>query len=139
MTRRVTWDGYLSLEVPSGWEWQEDEETISIFDPDGVGAVQISFAKAEDSSSSIEPEDFTAYFAKDVGFLDVSPVKTELGGLCASYFEGVDQDSEPSLWRVWSAGRNGRVATISYTCAESDRGAEKDHIDGMLDSLSWLF
>lgn len=139
MTSRVTWDGYLSLEIPRGWEWQEDDGTISIFDPDGVGAVQISFASAEDPSSPIEPEDFTAYFAKDVGFLDVSPVKIKLGGLPASYFEGVDQDSEPSLWRVWSAGRNGRVATISYTCAESDQSAESVHVDGMLDSVSWLF
>jgi hypothetical protein len=79
------------------------------------------------------------HFTQAQGVANVRLARKDLGSLEASYFEGTDDDDEPSLWRVWGAGRNGRVVTISYTCGETDREVERASVDAIIASVEWLF
>ena len=135
----IVWDEYLSLDIPVEWEYQEENGTISIYNPEGVGAIQISFAGTNDMVSEIDPAEFVIYFAQSLGFNNVEPTPVILNGLQSSYFEGIDNDIEPSLWRIWSAGRNSRVATISYTCDKHEHTVEKEDVDKIIASIIWLF
>jgi hypothetical protein len=138
-SQQIVWDGYVSLTVPLGWEWEEEGGIISIYDPAGTGVLQISFASSHAESSVIDVNEFTKFFAEAQGFKDVRPGRMILDGLSASYFEGITKGDEPSLWRVWSVGRNGRVATVSYTCSEQDRDLERSQVDKLIRSVRWLF
>jgi hypothetical protein len=133
----MVWEGYLSLDLPRGWEIQEEDSIISIYNPQGVGALQISFARASSKAARIDAHDLTSNFAAGQGFEDVSPRSAELAGLEGSYFEGINMDGE--LWRIWQAGRNGRAVLISYTCGACDAAVERGEIDEIIASIRWLF
>jgi hypothetical protein len=138
-SQQITWDGYLMLTFSLGWEWEEDGGIISIYAPSGAGAIQISFASSHTEPSAIDVNALTKSFAEAQGFEDVRPSRTALGGIPASYFEGITKGEEPSLWRVWTVARNGRIATVSYTCSEEDRDFERTEVDGLLSGVRWLF
>jgi hypothetical protein len=135
---KVQWDGYISLSIPDEWDWEEEDGVISIYNSNGVGAIQISFVESDEPGALFKPEDFVSLFIREqFGF--VAPTSIMLGRIPAAYFEGVDNDPEPSYWRVWAAGEKGRGVTISYNCTASDHQLEKAEIDAMINSVDWLF
>jgi hypothetical protein len=139
ISQQVIWDGYLSLTMPLGWDWAQDDGVISIYDPTGVGVLQISFAASHVEPWAIEPLELTKSFAEAQGVEHVRPDRMILDGLPAGYFEGITKGNDPSLWRIWSVGRNGRIVTVSYTCSEEDRDFERSHVDKLIRSMRWLF
>jgi len=135
---RVVWEGYLSVAIPDGWQHEEDNGTISIFDPEGVGALQISFARGPEDVD-INLHEWSQNFANNAGLGTVDPREAMLAGIAASTFEALSHDNEPTYWRIWHCGSHGRVATISYLCAADDRDTERPTIDRLVNSIRWLY
>ena len=133
--RRMVWEGFLSVELPAGWQCEEDQGVISFYHPDGVGVVQVSFARGHEQA---ELDEWSQSFADDQRLGKIEPVKTSVGGVPARQFEALSHDEEPLLWRVWHCGFGGRVATVSYVCAAEDREAERHAVERLIASIQWL-
>jgi hypothetical protein len=133
MSERIVWEGHLALDVPDGWESGTENGVITIYDPDGVGALQLSFLRAK-KTTVVDTEHLARVFARDRGWTDVALVPVQLGGVAATYFES---SSDEEYWRVWTCGRHDRGALVTYNCDESDRDRERTLIDGILGSIEW--
>ena len=46
---RVVWYGWFSLKLPTRWQVDGIGDAISIFDPDGVGAITLSVLSSADN------------------------------------------------------------------------------------------
>lgn len=133
----MVWEGCFSVAVPAGWDCDEVDGTVSFYDPDGVGAVQVSFA-AGPNDADVDIDWWSEKFADEQGLAEVKAVNDTLGGLKAIRFEALTKEGEPAFWRVWHCGSNGRVATVSYTCAADDAEVERIAVDRLLASIRWL-
>lgn len=45
---------YLELEIPEGWNYEENDETIAVFCNEGDGALTLSFYSATDIQTSLD-------------------------------------------------------------------------------------
>ena len=136
-SQRVRWDGYLSVLLPPGWDFSEESGVIAIFDPDGVGATQMSFARARPPATP-NAHDLAKRFAASHGFGTVDPTAVLVGGLEAAVFEAIERRTR-NYWRVWHACGRGRVATITYTCQDEDRDVERAAVDELVQGIEWLW
>jgi hypothetical protein len=126
----IVWDGLLTLELPRDWENYEEDGVITICHPDGVGALQFSFASGTDGTMP-DVEEYAAEFARDHG-LDAAVQRNRLGGFAAAYVEGQSCQDERDFWRAWYAARPNRQAFVTYNCPAESRDRERDAIDGIL-------
>jgi hypothetical protein len=132
---QVIWEGFVSLLIPEPWESGEDEGVMTIFNPNGVGALQISFAKSV--APTIDLEELTEKMSRDVG-LKTSSRPTTVGSVWSTYVEGVSGEGEPTYWRIWHIAGRDRVACVTYNCAPSNAGVETESVDRVLASWTWL-
>ncbi len=135
---RIVWDGYFSAVLPRGWEDEGDSKVISFFDPNGVGAIHISFVRTSRVAVS-DLCDLNQRFAGAEGLGVTHSVVCKVGGFDAATFEAMTGGAEPRYWRVWHIGARGRVAFVSYTSSAEDCDVERLAVDALVASIEWLW
>jgi hypothetical protein len=137
----VTWPGWCSLEIPNGWTHEDRPDVVSVFREEGVGALQLSFAKRAQSEPST-PEAVEAiarsYAQQQKWRIEDAVIRSSTvdGSPCAE-FEYVDVDGdESSYWQVWHILDEMRLVFITYVCEPGDEGKEHERT-GMVASLKW--
>jgi hypothetical protein len=135
------WDGWCSLKIPDVWNVDEDEGIISITRPDGVGALQISFASRE---KSVPPTpDEAILLAKTVtdspNWKNANIQSLIHGAGPAAFIEYRETDAnEDSYWCFWCLLDARRAAFITYTSAWVDRQIEKSAYEYIVTSFRWI-
>lgn len=124
--RTVETDWWL-LDLPEEWEAAQDEETIVITDPDGVGALEITLLESHaDNNIGLRalasewlPQGITG---KEVG----------LGEFSGLYFQYEDEGDAVREWLLQGSGLN---LIVSYACDIEDAGLDDEVIDEILTTL----
>lgn len=128
---RFDGDGWVA-ELAPNWESEEEEDCVAFFDPDGVGALEISTAHKEDGPIDAEElEEMATKCAPD----GVELSACELGcweGLSASFEDAGD------AWRIWCVRSGSCALFITYNCNTDDRGTEDPVVDELLRSIRLL-
>lgn len=144
---KVKWENLFSLDVPDTWTFNEEDGVISLFDDkDGVGVIQISFAKRKSQQEPTAQEviDFAASYAsqrgwtisaKSVHALIVGPGKAPASEI--SVQENID--GILNYWRVWHVVGKERMAFITYNCLASDKNTEATLCDLIIGSFEWIY
>lgn len=120
---RYTHDTW-SVDLPNHWQVEETEECVAIYDPNGVGAFQISsyFKEAGD----VTKEDLLEF--AEVG----SPEMTDLPFLNGIYKKTIDGGDSLFIW--WLAGAN-HLIYATYTCNTEDENVELQEREEIIHSL----
>jgi hypothetical protein len=137
---RISWDGWCSVVVPDGWDLSEEDGLISITKQDGVGALQISFARRQRAGEpdAAETVDLTRSFATSQGWLVDQDIElTRLPGSYRSRFEAVEDDDGKYFWEVWHFLDRRRAACITYVCPDEVREKEALARAQIVDSFRW--
>lgn len=139
--QKLRWPGFFSTLIPESWEWFEEDGLISIFDPNGVGALQFSFFKITNSSINKKKiaSDLAINFAKNKNWhVDDSNIKhVAYGNFPASLLEmNASEDNEVVHWRVWHLIHNTHVLLVTYNCSVDDIGLEDEKVDTILRDVS---
>jgi hypothetical protein len=135
-TGRVTWEGLLALDLPPRWEWTEEDGILTVYDPDGVGALLFSFGQPSAAEPVLDLEALGRQVARSQGLSDRAVVITSVGGHQATYFDGTSAEDD-TFWRIWHVAQGQRIARITYSCDAGDRTIEAEPIDGILASVVW--
>ncbi len=117
------------LELAENWEWEEEEDCVAFFNPDGVGTLEISTAHKEEGEIDADELD---ELAADCAPEDVPLEKTSIEqwvGKAASF------EDEGEAWRIWCLRRAGYALFITYSCEQADAGQEDGEVDQMIRSL----
>lgn len=134
---RLEW-GPITLSLLGGWEWSSDGNGLSLFRPDGVGAVQISIL-ARDPKRSSQAGDavlLALKCARDRRWtVDDSQVHMAvIGGCPAAEFSVVESDA---YWHVWHVVGQQNAAFVTYTCDAADADTESLERKSIVESLRW--
>lgn len=143
---KVKWGNLFSLDIPDAWTFHEEDGVISLFDDkDGVGVIQISFAKrrSQQEPTAQEAIDFAASYALQRGWTvstkSVQALNVGLGKAPASEISAQENiDGELNYWRVWHVMGKERMAFITYNCSVSDKNTEATLCDLIIGSFEWI-
>jgi hypothetical protein len=138
MNARVVWDGWFSVELPDGWEYKDENDTITVYDPDGVGALTISAARRHRAAlpDAREAADLALKFARQQGW-DIKPDEVESLSLGGGPAAKIAHRDASDYWEVWQALDQNRLVTLSYVCNAADAPVEAEARKSIITSFKW--
>jgi hypothetical protein len=119
-----------SIEPPKGWEHEAEDTLDTFFDPDGVGALQIS--SMTKSSGDVTDADL-AESIDDMKLADVPREKATHGAFTGYTLKKDFDDGQSGQYWFLRAGPVLLFAT--YFCPKQDVGREQSLVRKSLDSL----
>jgi len=133
--------GWYRLEIPEGWEIDEDESPVAIYHPEGAGALQVTAETPRPLPPGGKIEVFLILraFLKQTGvdFDETLARRSTERGLDRAFYE-YDADSPEDgriVWRSWMVTNHDIVVFLTYACREEDQEADRAAIDGIVASL----
>jgi hypothetical protein len=132
-------DGWFKALIPPTWEVDDDEDVV-IFDPGGVGELNISFLeKAKDRGKRDIANEIILGWAEELGHeydYEISIIKRNKDILIASAdFTADEPEGEIGFWRIYAVVGNKITLDINYSCEVEDRDREEGIIEGIVDSI----
>ena len=105
----------LEYELPKKWRFEEDEETLSLFDPNGNGAMTVSLYRTLPQNSSLEGQIVTIArkFVDNFGIILDHPfiMKNKDDSLA---LEGEGKTNDNWFIKIWVIGRHPKIAFVTY-------------------------
>lgn len=135
--------GWFRLTIPDGWEVDEDETPIAIYDPDGAGALQVTAETPRPLPPGGRIDVFLMLraFHKQTGVdFDESLAKrwTERGLDWASCEQVSESEDGELLWRSWMVTNHDLVVFLTYGCRTDDGDVQRKEVDAVVASLEIL-
>lgn len=125
--RSVESDWWI-IDLPEEWEAEQDEETIVITDPDGVGMLEITALQHDEAEVSRDLMTAAGELLPE----DAPLQRGKLAGLDAVSCSYIDEEDAV---RDWLALSDELVLLVTYSCAIDDRGLDDAIIDEILETL----
>ena len=120
---------HWNITLPDDWNAEDEEDYVSLYHPDGVGALLISTFEHE----QVVTDDDLEEFAADHIDSDVESEEVECGDFTGFSFCYAVENEYLCEWYL----KSGKLMLfITYSCAvEDEENSEEDIVDTMLDSL----
>jgi len=120
---------FWSLPLSDEWQTETDEDTIIVFDQDGVGSLEFTVLEFDDGEPGTQDLEVLATQIVPDGIASTAAQCGVWRGLRFEYV--MDED----FCRDWLLLRQHKVLLVSYTCDLPDRGMDDAAIDEMLSDL----
>jgi hypothetical protein len=137
----MTWDGWISIDIPDGWECDEDlnEKLVTIYQSNnGVGALQISFAwhrppigDAHGWVRNTLDSFLESYHADGGPNVTIGPNSTSQ---CLGHNVFA---ADGGHWEVWLWSSLVKRVFVTYNCSLEDHGIETQAYNCMVSSITW--
>lgn len=120
---------FWQVDLPVGWEVEEEEGVVSLFHPDSSGALVLSATNEEEDISDDYLEELLSEHI-DAG-ADIEDVEySDFSGVTCCY------DDAEEYWCEWYLRAGPILLFITYNCPIEDEGNEDDLIESILESLA---
>ncbi len=120
---------WWSLPIGEEWQTETDEDTIIIFDEDGVGSLEFTVLEFDEGDVTAEDLQEVAGHIIPAGNESVA---AECGAWRGLGFEYTDDDI---FCRDWLLRCQQKILLVSYTCELENRGLDDAAVDQMLGDL----
>lgn len=133
--------GWFRMSLPDGWEVDEDESPLAVYDPEGAGALQVTAETPRPLPPGGKIDVFLMLraFLKQTGvdFDETVALRTTDRGLDRAAYEYTAESPEEGnlLWRSWMVTNHDIVVFLTYACREEDGDRERAAVDGIVASL----
>jgi hypothetical protein len=133
--------GWFRLELPEGWEVDEDESPVAIYHPEGAGALQLTAETPRPLPPGGKIDVFLMLraFLKQTGvdFDETLAQRTTEKGQDRAFYEYSAESAEEGvvLWRSWMVTNHDIVVFLTYACRQEDEASERATVDGIVSSL----
>lgn len=118
-----------SINLPDHWDEEHDEEGVTLFNPHGCGALEISALEQE----GVVDEGFLEYMAEEHLEAGAEPDEVACGD-----FEGLEfsYSDEGTFWREWYLRADNLILYVTYHCPLVDEGSENEELEAILETLT---
>jgi hypothetical protein len=127
--RSVLWGIVLADE----WEAESEEDCVTLYHPDGVGALQISGFRKE-SDGEVTRSDLLGFATVD------AETQNHLAERRCGDFTGFElaYSSEGTFWRKWWLASGRTMLFVTYNADLEHEGVEQEAVNAMMESLTAL-
>lgn len=119
-----------SIDVPAGWEHEAEDTLDTFFDPDGVGALQIS--SLTKGSGDVTDADLVESI-EDMKLADRPRAEAALGPFTGYTLEKTHEDGQAG--RYWFLRAGPLLLFVTYFCEKQDAGKEAGIVAKALSTL----
>jgi hypothetical protein len=138
----VRWGDVFTLRLPSPWLWSEHVGTIGIYQPGGVGALQVSIVSHGEglrSKGDVALQLAQSFAQQRHWEVAASQIHATTNGINAvTEFEFTEHGDNPTYWQVWHVVGPRRAAFITYTCKPTDANVEANDRRKIVASFRWV-
>lgn len=113
-----------SIELPSGWQVEEEVDVVSFFHPEGVGSFEVSTFLSDDGN--VTEEDL-------LGIAEASAPKPVTLPYLAGFF-AVEEEEGETIFQWWLATDN-QLIYATYACEVGQEDIESAERTQMIESL----
>lgn len=134
----VNYEDYLTYEIPDNWCWEETEDMLLIYNPDGDGAVTVSFYNILEMQATLEK--YISVMAKK--FIDQNQITLHAPLILHGnkdtkstlYGEGTTSDN----WfiKLWVVAKYPKIVFATYQCEE--KTSELKICDAIIGSMKFI-
>ena len=134
-------DGWFKALIPPTWDYDDDDESdLVIFNPDGVGELNITFLeKAVGRGKREIANEIISGWAEELGQeynIETSIIKRTKDLLIISAeFIADEPEGEVEFWRIYAVVGSKIVLDVNYNCEVEDRSLEEKIVEGIVDSI----
>lgn len=135
----IVFDKFFSVEVPKGWEFDEEEGIISFYKDSGGGKLQVCFFERSEMGLPTldEIKDLALGFAENIG-LDVGVDDLMMTGIDENDSAYFVSKKDGATWHVWVVTSEHKTAPMLYISDGSDND-EFDVIEFIVNSFKWEY
>lgn len=126
---------YLSYELPDHWCIEEDGENLLIYNPDGNGAITISFLSILESQKSIDEyiSIITKRFVDQNRITLHSPLILYGNGDTKTTIYGTGKTLDDWFFKIWVVAKHPKIVFATYLCEK--RTSEVKECDAIINSM----
>lgn len=134
----ISHDDYLTYELPNGWCAEENEENLIIYDPNGEGALTVSFFTAFMPTETLDR--YLSIMAKK--FIDQNKIKLHnpliIYGTDETKITLFGSGVEPDNWfvKLWIVAKYPKIVFATYNCEKITR--EVKEYDAIINSMKFV-
>ncbi len=125
--------------IPVNWETadggEEDDEALSLFDPDGSGTLEISCSEKEEG---LVDKDDLEYFAEELIKEGMEYRRVRYGNLSGFLFE-YDDNEDPAHWKEWFMACDDLFFYITWTRPPDNGADEEDAVLEIIHNIAPLY
>lgn len=131
-------DGYLTYELPNDWCSEEEKENLLIYDPNGEGAITVSFFSILEMKETLD--EHISIMAKK--FIDQNRIKLNgplilydtMNSKTTLYGTGITSDN----WfiKLWIVAKYPKIVFATYQCEKKTPEVKK--CDAIINSMEFL-
>ena len=130
-------EDYLSYEIPENWTAEENDDNLLIYNPDGNGAVTVSFFNILDSSAFLD--EYVSIFAKN--FIDKNNIKMHsplilLTKEGKTVLSGTGTDSDGWFIKLWVVAGYPKIVFATYLSERKNK--EVKICDSIIKSMKFI-
>ena len=117
------------LRLPDDWDHEVEDNIVTLYHPDGVGALILSSPPTDGNVS----RDDLLFFTSEQLEQGIEPTDVKVGD-----FRGIEliyEDGDGNYWREWFLSADEIMLQISYTCPVGREEKEEGMIDVILATL----
>lgn len=136
---RIIWEGWFSIVIPNGWQVDESDGAISIFDPAGYGAITISLfslTEMEAGDACAIAQSFATQRGWEIAEDKFLRSERNSSSVCSFDYQ-VKGDVSSEHWEVIVLRTTDRAALMSYMCALSAALEERSQRHQVFESFAW--
>ena len=128
--------GYLTYELPDGWETEESDDCLSMYDPDGSGTLTVSFFNRVDSNTHLNVQ--VSVLAKN--FFECNNIKLNNSFILLNKDEktvlfGIGKMADNWLIKLWVVAKNPKIVLATYQSEQEN--PEVELCDAIVDSFKF--
>ena len=128
--------GYLTYELPDGWKTDESDDGLSMYDPDGNGALTVSFFNRVDSNTHLNVQ--VSVLAKN--FFECNNIKLNNSFILLNKDEktvlfGIGKTADNWFIKLWVVAENPKIVLATYQSEQEN--PEVELCDAIVDSFKF--
>lgn len=130
----VSPSSYYKLNLPDGWVFSENGDVVNFYDRvGGVGALQISSYLIDKGTNIDIASELTQILINEIGLGEKDIFTKIYVQNDVAYFTLLIDNR---YWEYYLLFKNRKLLFITYNCSQTDRYAEKNVIDEIVQSIS---
>jgi hypothetical protein len=132
--QKTCWDGWFCITLPSGWALDEAGDVISLYDPNGAGAIAISMYS---ETTITDQASLTLAFR----FAERRGVSENNVTLCETHDDlsvvEFSENHNERYWKIAAFHRAEQAVVMSYNSSSEDQGEDAEAVYSILKSFEW--
>lgn len=135
----INHNNYLNYELPSDWCYEEDGDNLLLYDPNGEGAITVSFYSVIDFHKSIDEQlvIMAKQFIERNNLKLIGHISLHISKDLKKILSGEAMMADGWFVKIWIVSNSHKIVFATYQSEK--KTSEVNKCDGIINSIQFCF